>query len=218
MLLQLALDDPAGFSVLPLVRDLVDIVEVGTPLLKRFGTSAITAVRETAPGVAVLADTKTVDAGALEAEMVFGAGARFMTVLSCASAATMTAVAQVAERRGCHIVVDTLTERSIAGVLAHEYPAAVAYLSLHSPTDVRLAGDDSTDTVIGMAAEARRAGWRISLAGGIDRSSLPGAVAAGPDVIVVGGAITSASDPRGTTEWMRHQLKEAGHGWPSAMS
>jgi 3-hexulose-6-phosphate synthase len=130
----------------------------------------------------------------------------------------MTVVAQVAERRGCHVVVDTVTERSIADVIAREHPASVAYLSLHSPTDARLAGDDSTETVIGMAAEVRHAKWRISLAGGIDRSSLPGAVAAGLDVIVVGGAITSASDPRGTTQWMRHQLKEAGHGWPSEMS
>ena len=49
MLLQLALDKPQHFAVLPMVSDLVDIVEVGTPVLKRFGLSAISTVRELTP-------------------------------------------------------------------------------------------------------------------------------------------------------------------------
>ena len=63
MLLQLALDKPEHFAVLAAVGDLVDIVEVGTPVLKRFGVSAIATARELADQVPVLADTKTVDGG-----------------------------------------------------------------------------------------------------------------------------------------------------------
>jgi 3-hexulose-6-phosphate synthase len=217
VLLQLAVDTPAGFAVLAQVHDLVDIVEVGTPVLKRFGLGAIATARELAPGVPVLADTKTVDAGDTEARMVFGAGVRFMTVLSCASPATVTAVTEAAREYGGHVVVDTMTERSISDLVGRSYPPGVAYLSLHSSTDARLAGHDSTKTVIDIAAVARDAGWRFSMAGGIDRGSLPEVVAAQPDVVVVGSAITSADDPRGVTRWMRDQLTHPGHGWPSAV-
>jgi 3-hexulose-6-phosphate synthase len=58
-LLHLALDAPEAFAVEPHVRDCVDVIEVETPLLKRFGVGAAMTVRELAPGVPVLSDAKT---------------------------------------------------------------------------------------------------------------------------------------------------------------
>ena len=81
MLLQVALDKPEHLGILPALRGVADIVEIGTPLLKRFGIAAITTAREICPDIPVMADTKTVDGGAFEANMVFGAGAAFF--LSC---------------------------------------------------------------------------------------------------------------------------------------
>src|SRR5580658_9724917 len=110
MLLQIALDKPEHFAVLPRLKGVADIVEVGTPLLKRFGIGAIATARELCPDTLVMADTKTVDGGQLEAEMVFGAGAAFMTVLSATSKATHDAVGRVAADYGATVVVDTITE------------------------------------------------------------------------------------------------------------
>ena len=110
MLLQVAIDRPEHLRVAPLVRGLADIVEIGTPLLKRFGIGVIATVHELCPGTPVLADTKTVDGGDVEAEMVLGAGARLMTVLSSASSATHLAVDRIAARFGAFVVVDTITE------------------------------------------------------------------------------------------------------------
>ena len=81
MLLQVAIDKAESLGVIAQVRGIADIIEIGTPLLKRFGIGAIATARELCPDTPVLADTKTVDAGDLEAEMVLGAGARLMTVL-----------------------------------------------------------------------------------------------------------------------------------------
>ncbi len=136
MLLQVAIDSPEHLGVLPVVADLVHIVEVGTPVLKRFGLSAISTVRELAPNIPVMADTKTVDGGRFEAEMVFGAGASMMTVLSTASGATHDAVDAVAQRFGAHVVADTI----VAAELPSEpglYPPRFTYLALHAPTDAR---------------------------------------------------------------------------------
>ena len=88
MLLQIALDKPEHLALLPQIRHIADIVEIGTPLLKRFGIGTITTARELCPDTPVLADSKTLDGGQLEAEMVFGAGAAFMTVLSSTTSAT----------------------------------------------------------------------------------------------------------------------------------
>src|SRR5258707_4722789 len=110
LLLQVAIDKPESLSVIAQVRGIADIIEIGTPLLKRFGIGAIATARELCPDTPILADTKTVDAGDLEAEMVFGAGARLMTVLSSTSRATHAAVGRTAERFGGLVVVDTITE------------------------------------------------------------------------------------------------------------
>ena len=79
--------------------------------------SAITTARELCPDVLVLADTKTVDGGQLEADMVFGAGAAFMTVLSCASPATHETVGDRATAFGATVIVDTITESGKAELL-----------------------------------------------------------------------------------------------------
>ncbi len=156
MLLQVALDKPEHLSVLPRLRGIADIIEIGTPLLKRFGVGAIATARELCPGVPVLADTKTVDGGDLEAEMVFGAGARLMTVLSSCAGATHAAVDRVASRLGGLVVVDTITESGKPEILPANasFPPSFAYVGVHSPTDVRVAGDRSTGHIDAVAGNA----------------------------------------------------------------
>ena len=145
MLLQVAIDRAESFGVIAQMRGIADIIEIGTPLLKRFGIGAIATARELCPDTPVLADTKTVDAGDLEAEMVLGAGARLMTVLSSTSAATHAAVGRTAARFGALVVVDTITESGKRELLhaGASFPESFAYVGVHSPTDARLAGDRS---------------------------------------------------------------------------
>jgi hypothetical protein len=57
------------------VAEHVDIIELGTPLIKAAGLSAVTAVKAAHPDKIVLADMKTMDAGELEADIAFKAGA-----------------------------------------------------------------------------------------------------------------------------------------------
>ena len=149
MLLQIAFDKPEHLALLPAIKAFADIVEIGTPLLKRFGVSAITTARELCPDVMVLADTKTVDGGQFEADMVFGAGAALMTVLSCASAATHEVVGQRAAAFGATVIVDTITESGKAELLPADaaFPDSFGYVAVHSPTDARLAGDKSTSHI-----------------------------------------------------------------------
>lgn len=216
VLLQVAIDRAESFAVIAQMRGVADILEIGTPLLKRFGVGAIATARELCPDTPILADTKTVDAGDLEAEMVLGAGARLMTVLSSTSAATHAAVGRTAARFGALVVVDTITESGKpellpAGVM---FPETFAYVGLHSPTDARLAGDRST-AHIDAVSDMRRRGFRVALAGGLGPQTLEAILEAEPEIVVVGSAITGADDPRGVATWIKDRLRNPGRGWPS---
>jgi 3-hexulose-6-phosphate synthase len=116
MRLQLALDAAEHFALLPVLASYFDIVEVGTPLLKRFGVAAITTARELTNGRPILADTKTVDGGGLEAELVFGAGAQWMTVLANAPPPTRHRAVEVALAHGCDVIFDTILDADPAAV------------------------------------------------------------------------------------------------------
>jgi 3-hexulose-6-phosphate synthase len=214
MLLQLAIDRAESISIVPQVADLIDILEVGTPTLKRLGLAAIATVRELAPGVPVLADTKTVDGGEQEAEMVFSAGATFMSVLAFAGPATLAATLEVAAKHGTYVVVDAFDDEGQKRVETAGVPDACAYVVSHAPSDAPLAGDRQAAAHMNMVARFHERGYRVMLAGGIDKSNLARAVRAEPEVLVVGRAVAGATNPRRAIEWILHQLPDRGRGWP----
>ena len=216
VLLQIAIDRAESLGVIAQVRGIADIIEIGTPLLKRFGIGAIATARELCPDTPILVDAKTVDAGDLEAEMVFGAGARLMTVLSSTSPATHAAVGKVASRFGAFVVVDTITESGKhellpVGVI---FPEAFAYVGVHSPTDMRVAGERSS-AHIDAVSDIRRRGFRVALAGGLGPDTLDAVLEVEPEIVIVGGAITGADDPRRVATWIKDRLRNPGRGWPS---
>jgi 3-hexulose-6-phosphate synthase len=216
LLLQVAIDKAESLSVIAQVRGIADIIEIGTPLLKRFGIGAIATARELCPDTPVLADTKTVDAGDLEAEMVLGAGARLMTVLSSTSPATHAAVGKVAARYGALVVVDTITESGKPELLPAGaiFPESFAYVGVHSPTDMRAAGDRST-LHIDAVSDIRRRGFRVALAGGLGPETLDAVLEVEPEIVIIGSAITGADDPRRVAKWIKDRLRNPGLGWPS---
>jgi 3-hexulose-6-phosphate synthase len=215
LLLQIAFDKPEHLALLPQMKAFADIIEIGTPVLKRFGVSAIVTARELCPDIIVLADTKTVDGGQMEADMVLGAGASFMTVLSCASLATHEAVGKRAAAFGATVVVDTITESGKAELLALDavFPDSYGYVAVHSPTDARLAGDASTSHIAAVR-KMRERGFLVSLAGGIGPDTLQAVIAVGPEIVVVGSAITEAASPKEIAGWIRERLPNPGRGWP----
>jgi 3-hexulose-6-phosphate synthase len=215
MLLQIALDKPEHLALLPQIRHIADIVEIGTPLLKRFGIGTITTARELCPDTPVLADSKTVDGGQLEAEMVFGAGAAFMTVLSSTTSATHEAVGRVAAKFGAHVIVDTITQAGKKELLPASitFPDSFAYVGVHRPSDARAAGDSST-AHIEAVAEMHRRGFRVALAGGLGPDSIDSVLAFEPEIVIVGSAITESGNPQEVAKWMRSKLINPGRGWP----
>ena len=85
-----------------------DWVEVGTPLIKSEGAEAVRTIRKTFPGHKIIADTKTMDTGAFEVEIMAKAGADIVTVLGLADDATISEAVQSGRKYGAEIMVDMI--------------------------------------------------------------------------------------------------------------
>lgn len=92
--LQIALDHNSlaeALEDIEQVGKIVDTIEVGTILCLQEGKKAIRCIRELFPDKQIVADTKCADTGRTVARNVADAGADVMTVICCASLATMEA-------------------------------------------------------------------------------------------------------------------------------
>lgn len=207
MKLQLALDVLTLQDALSLarsVKDCVDRFEVGTPFLLEYGMEAVRRFRAAFPEKEILADTKIMDAGALEAESAFRAGADFVTVLAVTDRATTTACVEAARRAGGQVVADLICVEDLPGEAAALEAIGVHGLAVHVGVDQQARGRTSLGDLQAIRHCVRRA--EVSVAGGISRSTLPDYCALRPDVLIVGGAIASASDPAGEARAIRQAI------------
>ena len=90
------------------VRAGVDWLEAGTPLILGEGLHAVRALHERFPDHPVIADLKTMDAGYLEAEMMFRAGATFVVVMAVAHEHTIREAVRAARDHGGYGMGDVM--------------------------------------------------------------------------------------------------------------
>lgn len=86
----------------------VDWLEAGTPLILGEGLHAVRALRERFPEHPIIADLKTMDAGYLEAEMMFRAGATFVVVMAVAHEHTVREAVRAGEEFGGLVMADVM--------------------------------------------------------------------------------------------------------------
>jgi 3-hexulose-6-phosphate synthase len=207
MKLQLALDldsVPAALAVLEKTADLVDIVEVGTPLVLHQGASAIRALKKQYPQLFVLADFKIMDAGAEEAEIAFEAGADIVTVLAAAQIVTVKRACDAARAAGRQVMADLIAVREVARRAVEVMAAGVNYVCCHTAFDLQSSGVEATREI----AEVRAAlpGARVAVAGGITPQRVAVLRPFAPDIIVVGGYVTRAADQRAAISEIRNAM------------
>ncbi|MBI5723712.1 MAG: orotidine 5'-phosphate decarboxylase [Planctomycetes bacterium] len=170
-----------------------DYIEAGTPLIKSEGLDAVRKLREMFPRHVIVADLKTMDAGRIEAEAAAKAGANVITVLAGASEATIRECVEAGRHYGLQVAVDLLGCADPAGFAAKAGELGVAWLDVHCPIDAQMQGKDPLDLLRQIRGLTK---LTLAVAGGINSQTAAQAVAAGADVIIVGGAITKAVDPR----------------------
>ena len=198
--LQVALDNPNLEAVLNVVRQLPKsdhlILEAGTPLIKRYGVDVITKLREVKPDAFIVADLKTLDTGNLEARMVADATADAIVVSALAPIPTLEKAISEAHKTGIYAVMDTLNQPDPMDVLEKldELPDVV---ELHRAIDV-----EDTAYAWGSIEAIKELSPKIlvAVAGGVRVHTIPDALKAGADILVVGRAITNSKDIRQSAE------------------
>ena len=86
----------------------VDWLEAGTPLILAEGLHGVKKLRESFPGVPIVADLKTMDGGYLEAEMMAKAGATHVVVMARAHEETIKCVVKAGKDFGIKVMGDNL--------------------------------------------------------------------------------------------------------------
>jgi len=169
----------------------VDILELGAPLIKSEGVSAITAIKDARPDKVVFADLKTADAGELEAEMAFKAGADLVTVLGTAGDSTIAGAVKAARSHGKGVVVDLIGVADKPTRAREVTVLGVEFVEMHAGLDEQAEEGFTFQTLL---RDGEASGVPFSVAGGVNATSVASVKAADAVVAVAGSAIYSAAD------------------------
>ena len=197
MKLQLALDSSNSQEakrILEQVSDLVDIVEVGTPLLMKEGVKVVTEIKNAQPQLEVLADLKIMDAGDIEASIGFEAGADIVTVLGVAHDVTIRRAVNQAHTLSKKVMVDLIAVGDVRGRIDQIEVIAPDYCCVHTAFDLQAHGMHPLREIQLVQSALKRA--KMAVAGGINPEILPDILAYCPAVVIVGGFITNHPEPR----------------------
>ncbi len=209
-MLQLALDFvsvPPAVATAVQVQEFVDIIEIGTPLIKVAGVEGVKAIREVCPDKYILADFKTPDVGGLEAQLAFDAGADFVSIIGGATIATVKEALKVAnERPGKEIVMECTGVRDIIG-MAREWKAiGVKNLVYHREWDAQAAGREWQESDRESIQEIIDMGYNVTITGGLTPELIPFFEGLDVSVFIAGRSIHQAPDPRAAAKKMRDTI------------
>ncbi|WKK72561.1 3-hexulose-6-phosphate synthase [Rathayibacter oskolensis] len=194
MKLQFAMDTLSTDAALELAAAAaphVDILELGTPLIKSEGLSAITAIKKAHPDKIVFADLKTMDAGELEAGMAFEAGADLVTVLGVAGDSTVAGAVAAAKKHGKGVVVDLIGVPDKAARAKEVVALGAEFVEMHAGLDEQAEEGYTLDSLL---SDGESSGVPFSVAGGVSTATIEAVQRSGAQVAVAGGAIYGAPD------------------------
>lgn len=206
MKLQVAMDLLTTEDALELagkVSEYVDIIELGTPLVKSAGLSAVTAIKEAHPDKIVFADMKTMDAGEIEADIAFKAGADLITVLGVADDSTIAGAVKAAKAHNKGIVVDLIGVADKVTRAKEARALGARFVEMHAGLDEQAQPGYDLNGLLSAGKEAR---VPFSVAGGVKVATIAGVQEAGADVAVAGGAIYGADDPAKAAKELRDAI------------
>ncbi|HET7580263.1 MAG TPA: 3-hexulose-6-phosphate synthase [Bacillales bacterium] len=198
MKLQLALDRITLEQALELARstaEYVDIIEVGTSLIKDYGMESVRVIKDEFPDHLILADIKTMDEGEYEFRAAFQAGADIATVMAAAPIDTVAICYEVAEELGKQVMIDLLGVGSEK--LRSLEPFRDAWLCVHAPVDQK--EKNLVEHVSQFQKEFPDFQY-VAVAGGVRLEDVQQFKSQAPGIIIVGSAITKKEKPEQAAE------------------
>ena len=169
------------------------ILELGTPLIKRYGTKVISELREIAKDVFFVADLKTLDVGKVEADLAYEETADAVVAAGLAPIETLNAFIHEAKRLGIYAAVDMLNVEDPVKKLRmlKDFPDIIV---LHRGIDQETGRTLGLELIQGLRQTFKEKRFLIAVAGGIVPETAKEALAKGADILVVGRYVTQSKD------------------------
>ena len=195
--LQIALDAPSLEGAKKVIEALPGsdriIIEVGTPLIKRYGTRVIEELRQIAKDKFIIADLKTLDVGKVEADIAYEDTADAVVASELAPPETLDATVQEAKRLGIYAVIDMLNVEDVLAKLKalKDFPDIVI---LHRGIDQETGRSSGLERIQMIRKTFPNKKLLIAVAGGIVPETAKEALEQGSDIIIVGRYVTQSKD------------------------
>ena len=204
MKLQIAVDIADTKKILEIaeqIYDVIDIYEVGTPVIMKEGMVPVKQLRDRYPDLTILADTKIMDGGEIECRDVCENGADIITVLALADNATIQEVVDTAHGYGRKVLADLICVIDISKRSEELLQLGVDYIGVHTGVDMQKSGRtplrDLRELVTTIPSN------RAAVAGGVNRETIREYAALEPEIIIAGGALYNAPNIRAAVVKMK---------------
>jgi 3-hexulose-6-phosphate synthase/6-phospho-3-hexuloisomerase len=184
-----------------------DWVEVGTPLIKSEGAEAVRTLRREFPGRKIIADTKTMDVGGVEVEIMAKAGADIITVLGLSEDSTIEEAVMAGRKYGAEVMVDMINVPDKLQRSKEVEKLGVAYICLHMGIDTQMKGEEPPIDTLRKIVDA--VSIPVAVAGGITAENAGQYVEAGATDIIVGGAIIKTENIQKAAEDVKRSMAGA---------
>ncbi|ARD73674.1 3-hexulose-6-phosphate synthase [Staphylococcus xylosus] len=175
------------------VKDYVDIVEIGTPIVINEGLPAVQHLNDNIEGVKVLADLKIMDAADYEVSQAVKFGADVVTILGVAEDASIKAAVEEAHKHGKELLVDMIAVQDLQKRAKELDKMGADYIAVHTGYDLQAKGVSPLESL--RTVKSVISNSKVAVAGGIKPDTIKEVVAEDPDLVVVGGGIANADDP-----------------------
>ncbi|CCI61319.1 MULTISPECIES: 3-hexulose-6-phosphate synthase [Staphylococcus] len=175
------------------VKDYVDIVEIGTPIVINEGLPAVQHLNDNIEGVKVLADLKIMDAADYEVSQAVKFGADVITILGVAEDASIKAAVEEAHKSGKELLVDMIAVQDLEKRAKELDDLGADYIAVHTGYDLQAEGQSPLESLRKVKSVISNS--KVAVAGGIKPDTIKDIVSENPDLIIVGGGIANADDP-----------------------
>lgn len=175
------------------VKDYIDIVEIGTPIVINEGLPAVQHLNDNIDGVKVLADLKIMDAADYEVSQAVKFGADIVTILGVAEDASIKAAVDEAHKHGKQLLVDMIAVQYLEKRAKDLDDLGADYIAVHTGYDLQAEGQSPLESLRKVKSVISNS--KVAVAGGIKPDTIKDIVAENPDLIIVGGGIANADDP-----------------------
>jgi 3-hexulose-6-phosphate synthase len=175
-------DKETALHIAEEVCDYADILEAGTPLIKACGAEIIRELKKL--GKEVFADTKTIDAVEIEAELVKSKGADYFSILGVAPENTITKAKSIT---GIKKVLDLIGVKDKI-LAAKKYEGTFDHIVFHTGIDEGVFDPEKYTEIAGLNG--------LAVAGGINERNIDEVLNLKPEIIIIGRYITKNKDPK----------------------